>query len=152
MEANIPKVWHNGWNLGYGKGLVRMSAIMSLVGHQNNCTCPFVTQDWMKWCHMSICLDLAWNWGFDANAMADWLLSNSSAGEGCMKFNSMNKFLSQMAWVVAFELAMYSASVVDRATVGCFLEDQAMAPPPIRNTNPDMDFWSISEEAQSASE
>ena len=61
----------------------------------------------MKWCQISICLDLAWNWGLDASAIANWLSSNNSAGDGWMKFNLVSKVLSHITWVVAFELAMY---------------------------------------------
>ena len=66
--------------------------------------------------------------------MADWLSSSSSTGEGCKKLSSVNRFCSQIACVVAFELAIYSASVEEGATVGCFFEDQATALPLMRNT------------------
>ena len=81
-----------------------------------------------------MCFDLAWNWGLDARAIADWLSRSSSAGDGWMKFNSVSNVQSHIAWVVALELAIYSASVDDRVTVGCFLNDHATAPPPTRKT------------------
>ena len=40
--------------------------------------------------------------------------------------------------------AIYSASAVDNATVCCFFELQATAPPAIVVTYPLMDFWSES--------
>jgi hypothetical protein len=69
-----------------------------------------------------------------------------------MKLSSFNKFLNHIAWVVAFELAIYSASIDDRATVGCFLDDHTTAPPPNKKTYPDTDLQSINDEPQFASE
>jgi len=56
--------------------------------------------------------------------------------------NSFMNFVIHMASLVAYILAMYSASVVDRAIVGCHLLLQEMAPPPIMNTNPVVDLLS----------
>jgi hypothetical protein len=48
--------------------------------------------------------------------------------------------------------AMYSASVVDNAIVGCCLLLQEMAPPPIMKTNPVVDLLSSRSPPQSASQ
>ena len=44
--------------------------------------------------------------------------------------SSEESFLSQIASQVALARAMYSASMVERATVGCFREDQEIGAEP----------------------
>ncbi len=48
---------------------------------------------------------------------------------------SIINFVIHMASFVACVFAMYSASVVDNAIIGCHLLFQEMAPPPIMKTN-----------------
>ncbi len=43
--------------------------------------------------------------------------------------SSESKSLSQVASLMVWALAMYLASVLERVTVGCFLELQLMVPP-----------------------
>ena len=47
---------------------------------------------------------------------------------------------------------MYSASDVDKATHDCLRLCQLTGPPPIRNTNPEVDFLSSKSPPQSESE
>ena len=54
--------------------------------------------------------------------------------------------------LVAAQLEMYSASMVDKVTQSYFLLDQDIAPPPNMNTNPEVDFRSFGSLAQSVSE
>jgi len=58
----------------------------------------------------------------------------------------------RMASLVTCVLAMYLALVVDKTIMGCCLLLQAMAPPPIMNTNHVVDFLSLRSLAQSASQ
>ena len=44
---------------------------------------------------------------------------------------SENKTFSQVASFVVAAVAIYSASVLERATDGCFFDDQLMAPPAV---------------------
>ncbi len=53
---------------------------------------------------------------------------------------SIINFVIHMASFVACVFAMYSASVVDNAIVGCRLLLQEMAPPPIMKTKPVVNF------------
>src|SRR5882724_6514833 len=89
---------------------------------------PSLTVLWMKWKHRSICFVLAWNWPSFDRAMADWLSQLSVIGEESGHVisprNECNHRASFTVWVVA----TYSASVVDRATIDCFLELQLTAP------------------------
>jgi hypothetical protein len=57
-----------------------------------------------------------------------------------------------MALLVAYMLAMYSTYVVSKRIVGCRLLLQGMAPPPIMNINPMVDFLSLRSPAQSTSQ
>ncbi len=66
--------------------------------------------------------------------------------------NSFMIFAIHMASLIAYVLAMYSASVVDRAIMGCHLLLQKMAPPPIMNTNPMVDLLLSRSPTQSASQ
>jgi hypothetical protein len=53
---------------------------------------------------------------------------------------SIINFVIHMASFVACVFAMYFASVVENAIVGCRLLLQEMAPPPIMKTNPVVDL------------
>ncbi len=66
--------------------------------------------------------------------------------------NFFMNFVIHMASLVACILAMYSASVIDKAIVGYRLLLQEMAPLPIMNTNPMVDLLSSRSLAQSASQ
>src|SRR5437868_5570396 len=59
---------------------------------------------------------------------------------------------SQTASLPASDAAMYSASVVERATIVCFLAFQATTHSESRKTNPPVDFRSPRSPAQSESE
>ena len=63
-------------------------------------------------------------------AMADWLSTWRMVGDDESYPSSESKSLSQTASLAAWALVMYLASVLERATVDCFLELQLMAPPP----------------------
>ena len=51
--------------------------------------------------------------------------------------------LNQIAECNERLVAMYSASILNKATVGCFFDVQATAPPTTRNVFPEIDFWSF---------
>ncbi len=63
-------------------------------------------------------------------AMADWLSMWRVVGEDMSCLSSESKSLSQVASLAVWALVMYSALVLERATVGCFLELQLTVPPP----------------------
>ena len=57
-----------------------------------------------------------------------------------------------MASCTAKDKAVYSASAVDRVTIGCFLLRQLTAAPLLIKTSPDVDLRSFMSPAKSASE
>ena len=59
--------------------------------------------------------------------------------------------LNQMASQVALVKALYSASVDDKETVGCFSLLHDMTPKPILNAYPEVDFLSLGFPTQSES-
>ena len=68
-----------------------------------------------------------------------------------MNPSAVRKFHSQMICFVARVAAIYSTSIDDKAMMDCFFEVHEIALPPIRNVYLEIDFQSISFEAQSAS-
>ncbi|MGI4673382.1 hypothetical protein ACR2XN_28360, partial [Klebsiella pneumoniae] len=56
--------------------------------------------------------------------------------------SSVMKFRIQTASLAASQAAIYSASIVESATVSCFELFQLTAPPLRQNTNPDWDIES----------
>jgi hypothetical protein len=90
---------------------------------------------------------------FFVNDIAPWLSHQITVAFFFFMYpNSFMSFVIHMASLVAFVLAMYSASVVHKTIVGCRLLLQEMAPPPIMNTNPVVDLLSSRSPAQSASQ
>ncbi len=116
--------------------LVRTSATMCPVGQYSNQTSPFSTCSWAKWCCTSMCLVHAWWVGFLVNDIAPWLSHRITITFfSSMHPKSIINLVIHMASFVAWVLAMYSASVVDNAIVGCRLLLQKMAPLPMMKTN-----------------
>ncbi|MFS7901638.1 hypothetical protein Hanom_Chr01g00002041 [Helianthus anomalus] len=70
----------------------------------------------------------------------------------CLKCRSSRIRLNQIAWQVAAVAAMYSASVLDNATVPCFLVLHVIAALPRENTLAEMLFRSSIQPPQSLSE
>jgi hypothetical protein len=94
-----------------------------------------------------------------ANAMAPWLsiaieiggrLGSCMAGASGGSI-SASMFRSHVASRAASEAAIYSASHVNRATIGCLFDPQAMGPPAPRNKYPLVDLQVDVSPAQSES-
>ena len=112
-----------------GRFLVRTSEKFSLVGICTNST-ERSSRHWrMKWCLMSMCLVRLWWTGFKARSIDPLLSTCIDRGDCCLNPSSEKRVRSQIPCLEASEMAMYSASVEERATVGCFLDAQQMLPP-----------------------
>ena len=85
--------------------------------------------------------------------MAPWLSMASGIGRTCTGSlggkkvagapggsTSISKLRSHVASRAASEAAMYSASHVDKATIGCLLDSQVIGPPLSINRYPLVDF------------
>eukprot|EP00965_Chrysotila_dentata_P005035 164821-Pleurochrysis_carterae.AAC.1 len=70
--------------------------------------------------------------------MADLLSIESGVGSGCGRPSSAKRLRRQTASLVASEAASISASQEERATVGCFLDDQDIAAEPCVKTHPEV--------------
>lgn len=88
-----------------------------------------------------MCFLREWNCGFFAKAMAPWLSPKMTVAAGY--FISLRNWersdCSQIASLVAWVCATYSASQEDKETVGCLFEDQLIAPLPILNRKPEVE-------------
>ncbi len=100
-----------------------------------------------------MCFVRACGVGFFVNDIAPWLSHRITiAFFSFMYLDSFMSFVIHIASLVACVLAMYSASVVDKAIVGCRLLLHEVAPPPIMNTNPMVDLLSSRSPTQSTSQ
>jgi hypothetical protein len=72
--------------------------------------------------------------------MADLLSQYSVIGYASGHATSARNMHIQSASLEVYVAAMYSASVVDRVTMGCFLELQETAPLWIVNTDPEIEW------------
>ncbi len=89
-----------------------------------------------------MCFVHAWWVGFLVNDIAPWLLHRITIiFFSSMYLKSIINFVIHMASFVACVFAMYSASMVDNAIVGCRLLLQEMAPPLIMKTNHVVDLY-----------
>ena len=106
-----------------------MSANWSFVGMYCNTTVPASTACRTKWIFKSKCLTLLWfPWAF-AMWMQPWLSSINRVGSLSSFPNSSCSMRWWMTSCTTLVQAMYSASVLLRATVGCSLEFQLIAAP-----------------------
>ncbi len=143
----------NLWCCSLDNALVRTSATMCSIGQYSNQTSPFWTHSWTKWCCTSMCFVHAWWVGFLGNDNAPRLSHQITITFfSSMYPKSIINFVIHMASFVACVFAMYSASMVDNAIVGCPLLLQEIAPPPIMKTNLVVDLLSSRSPPQSASQ
>src|ERR1700738_2113 len=122
--------------LSLAKAFVRMSATIYCVGQYSNSTILFSIFSLMKWCCTSMCFDLSWLVGFLANAIEPWLSHMMVVASSWTQPKSSINCRSQMASLVQRFMAMYSASIVDCATVCCRLLFHETAPSPTKENVP----------------
>jgi len=67
------------------------------------------------------------------SATADWLSQCKTIGAVGGEVSDPARVHSHTASFMVCAAATYSASIVDRATIGCFLELQVTTPPPMWN-------------------
>jgi hypothetical protein len=80
------------------------------------------------------------------------ILSQKRAGaDGKKTPSSESKDWSHVSSAAALAIALYSDSVLDQETVGCFLELQEIRFVPRKTQNPEVDFRSSGHPAQLAS-
>ena len=77
---------------------------------------------------MSMCVR-PWCSGWCAIETAAWLSEKIVEVKGKEILTSLSKDLCQITCLAQCVVAMYLASAVDNATIDCFLELHAMAPP-----------------------
>ena len=98
-----------------------------------------------------MCFERAcWTLSFEST-MADWLSMLILEASFYVKVSSVSIARIQIACCAAYEVAIYSASIEESATVVCFFELHAMTPFPIRNAYPEIDHRSSGFDPQSAS-
>ncbi len=94
-----------------------------------------------KWCCIAICYVREWNYGFFSRAMTPWLSPKMTVAVGSS--SSLRSWersgCSQIASLVAWVFATYSASQEDKKTAGYLFEDQLIAPLPILNKNSEIE-------------
>jgi len=137
----------------FGNALVNTSTTMSFVEQYSNMISPFSTCFRTKWCWISMCFVQTCWVGFFVNDIAPWLSHRITIGFFSFMYpNSFMNFVIHMVSLVVCVLAMYSISIVNKVIVGCRLLFQEMAPFPITNTNPMVDFLSSRSLAQFVSQ
>ena len=100
-----------------GKIFVPISDGLNSVGIFFNLNTSWAIMSLIKWYFTCMCLDLSWKTGFLHKWMALWLFEYrmTSYLKTC---NSVSNPFSQIASLAASVAAIYSASVVDNATIG----------------------------------
>jgi hypothetical protein len=109
--------------VAWSRGLVKISASWSCVGTWIKAIFPFSTLSLRKWYLTSMCLVLEWSIGFFPTLMA--LVPSHWSGT-CVYSSpkSLMVYVIQRSWEQQLAAVMYSASVVDWATLDCLREDQ----------------------------
>ena len=108
--------------------MVSASATMDSVEMYSKVTSLRATRSRAKWCTTSMCLERLETMGFLSSLMAVWL-SAQMATVCRSRLRSWKSLRSHRPSLMVVAAAMYSASVVEAATVGCRREAQEMAPP-----------------------
>jgi hypothetical protein len=112
---------------------------------------PEATRSRTKWKSISMCFVLAWKTGFAVRYVAP-RLSHHKMAVCCRGTRSSFKTDSiHIASATPFPKALYSASVLDLETVGCFLALHEIKFGPTKTANPLVERRSSTSPAQSAS-
>ena len=120
------------------KGFVNRSAICSSLRQKLSSIMPSLHKSLKKWNRTSMCLLLPWNTRFLDNLIVDILSQNITVVPGCFWLRISSIFLNQIAWHEHAAAATNSASVVESVTIGCFFEDQQIAPELIMKILPEV--------------
>src|SRR6266545_8111977 len=88
---------------------------------------------------MSICFTFLWSFVVFARAIAPWLSPRIIPGMLCSISTSSNHVCIHTICWEHLDIATYSASTVERATIACLLLLQVTGPPDIVKTYPDVD-------------
>ena len=139
VTSNMPTQWAVGltrpmeaWCLScltWGSPFIRISAVWLSVGVYLRSMTPEASFSWTKWWWTSICFECAWNVGLCVMVMADWLLMRRVVGVMMSWPISTSSCRSHMASLAPWADAMYSPSMLESATVGCFFEAQLIVAP-----------------------
>jgi hypothetical protein len=108
--------------VAWSKGLVKISASWSCVGTWIKAIFPFSRLSLKKWYLTSMCLVLEWSTGFFA--FMALMLSHWSGTWIYSSPKYLMVYVIQRSWEQQLAAAMYSASVLDWATLDCLREDQ----------------------------
>src|ERR1700731_4601943 len=100
---------------------------------------------------MSICFARECATGFFESVIQPWLLAWMTVVVEGGEPRLVSSERSHTASLVAFAEAIYSASTVDRATVGCFFDDQETVLPATSKMKPAIERQSSASCAQSES-
>ena len=120
-------------------GLVNTSANWSSVEINLTSSSQAATRSLTKWKSISMCLVRAWKTGLAVRYVAP-KLSQDRTGTRCWDTpSSLSSDSTQMASAAPFAKALYSASVLDLDTVGCFFELQEMRFGPTNMAKPLVD-------------
>jgi hypothetical protein len=129
-----PRSSRNLSNLFVASDLVNMSAIMSEVGQYFRVMWPEETVWRIKWKWTSMCLVRPWKVESDESWIAPWLSQNKVVGiekEKTQASSVRNLWIQRMSFEACVS-ATYSVSVLDKVTIGYFLQLQETIPVPIK--------------------
>src|ERR1700678_1544689 len=111
----------NRWWWSRGSGLVNMSARLSMVGTCSSAIWPDFNSSRREWWRMSMCLTLPWSLVFLDKAIAPRLSPLITPGMSYPIWTSSNQLCIQTICWAHLDIATYSASTVESATVACLL-------------------------------
>ena len=119
--SNTPNSLLSSKNLSLGRALVKISANWCKVSTYSIWQSPFWIWSLRKWCLISICLVLECIIGFLVKFIALVLSHFRGILSRKMSKSSSYCFIHKI-WAQQFPAAIYSTSVVDKATHACFFE------------------------------
>jgi len=121
LRANL---WMRTRNLCYERALEKISTScwwdFTWIRHKNPDSACCLT----KWTSMSICFDIWWETRLEERWMVETLSHNNKAiWDWCWK--KRKSYLSHNSSKVMKAITLYSASIEDMDTIGCFFEFHA---------------------------
>ena len=139
------KAFQNSMNQFFDNVFVSLSVTCALILIYCRSIFSSATFSCTKWCCISICFVLAWNWEFFARVIIFWLSQNMIVVWE-LESSELSCFSNHWSYITFFVIcvwSMYSVLHVNKVTVSCCFENQLITSLLMLKMKSEIDLWEL---------